>query len=107
MPALAVVIEPGGVRTDFGGRSFVFTNEGEIDDYQPLVNAYLEAAQSPSPTGQLEPEDVAEVIWEAANDESARLRYVVGDGANEMLDRRFDQEQDEAFVAGLRASFGL
>lgn len=32
------LIEPGGVNTDFGGRSFVFTHDPEFPDYQPLVH---------------------------------------------------------------------
>lgn len=108
------IIEPGGVRTDFSGRSFVFTHDPELADYQPLVQAATEAvaqaaseAQGSTPTGQQEPEEVAEVIWAAATDGSDRLRYVSGEGAQDLLGRRYSAEQDEAFVAGMRARFGL
>jgi NAD(P)-dependent dehydrogenase (short-subunit alcohol dehydrogenase family) len=99
------IIEPGGVRTDFAGRSFVFTNDPGLAEYQPLVGAFL--AASGSPTGLMEPGDVAEAIWEAATDGTSRLRYVCGDGARSLLGQRYSIEQDEAFVAGMRASFGL
>jgi NAD(P)-dependent dehydrogenase (short-subunit alcohol dehydrogenase family) len=99
------IIEPGGVRTDFSGRSFVFTNDPELAEYQPLVEAFTAAAGSP--TGQLEPEDVAEVVWEAATDGTSRLRYVCGEGATSLLGQRYSIEQDEAFVAGMRSRFGL
>lgn len=99
------IIEPGGVRTDFSGRSFVFTNDPDIEDYQPLVEAMLAAGGTP--TGVIEPEDVAEVIWTAATDGTSRLRYLAGAGAKSVLERRYSIEQDEEFVAGLRSQFGL
>lgn len=108
------IIEPGGVRTDFSGRSFVFTHDPELADYQPLVQAATEMvaraaseAQGSTPTGSQEPEEVAEVIWTAATDGSSRLRYVSGAGAQALLDQRYSGQQDETFVAGMRAQFGL
>lgn len=99
------IIEPGGVRTDFSDRSFVFTNDPELEGYQPLVEAFLSA--SGSPAGLMEPEDVAAVIWAAVTDDTTRLRYIAGDGARAVLAERCSPEQDEAFVTGLRARFGL
>jgi NAD(P)-dependent dehydrogenase (short-subunit alcohol dehydrogenase family) len=99
------IIEPGGVRTDFSGRSFVFTNDAKLAEYQPLVNAFQAAGDSP--TGQMAPEEVAEAIWDAATDGTSRLRYICGDGAKTLLGQRFSAEQDEGFVAGMRARFGL
>lgn len=108
------IIEPGGVRTDFSGRSFVFTHDPELADYQPLVQAATEMvaraaseSQGSTPTGSQEPEEVAEVIWTAATDGSSRLRYVSGAGAQALLDQRYSGQQDETFVAGMRAQFGL
>jgi NAD(P)-dependent dehydrogenase (short-subunit alcohol dehydrogenase family) len=108
------IVEPGGVRTDFSGRSFVFTHDPELADYQPMVQAAAAAveqaaseAQGSTPTGQQEPEEVAEVIWAAATDGTDRMRYVSGDGAATLLSQRYSAEQDEAFVAGMRAQFGL
>lgn len=99
------IIEPGGVRTDFSGRSFVFTHDPALADYQPLVDAFLAADQSP--TGLQEPEEVANAIWTAATDENQRLRYITSDGAAAVLGNRYSAEQDEAFVSGLRQQFGL
>ena len=99
------IIEPGGVRTDFSGRSFVFTNDLELEDYQPLVETFLAAGGSP--TRLIEPEDVAEVIWTATTDGTTQLRYLAGDGARTVLGQRYSPEQDEAFVHGLRTQFGL
>ncbi|MEM8903035.1 MAG: SDR family oxidoreductase [Actinomycetota bacterium] len=99
------IIEPGGVRTDFSGRSFVFTHDPGLADYQPLVDAFLAAGGTP--TGLIEPEDVAAAIWSAVTDGTQQLRYQVGPGAQEILGQRYSADRDEAFVAGLRAGFGL
>lgn len=99
------IIEPGGVNTDFSGRSFVFTNDPSLEDYQPLVEAFLTAGGTP--TGKMEPEEVAEVIWTAVTDGTTQLRYLAGDGARTVLSQRYSAEQDEAFVANMRATFGL
>lgn len=101
------IVEPGGVNTDFAGRSFVFTHDPELTDYQPLVDMATAAIEDAEQGGNQEPEDVAEVIFAAATDGTAQLRYVSGDGARELLAMRYSADQDEQFVAGMRAQFGL
>ncbi|MBT8215902.1 MAG: SDR family oxidoreductase [Acidimicrobiia bacterium] len=101
------LVEPGGVNTDFGGRSFVFTQNPELTDYQPLVDAAIAAMETGTPSGNQEPEEVAEVILIAATDDTMQLRYISGDGAKALLANRYSAEQDEQFVAGMRSQFGL
>lgn len=101
------IVEPGGVNTDFGGRSFVFTNDEALEAYQPLVKAFVDAMANMDASGNQEPEEVAEVVWTAATDDSDRLRYISGVGAKATLNRRFSIDQDEAFVAGMRKTYGL
>jgi NAD(P)-dependent dehydrogenase (short-subunit alcohol dehydrogenase family) len=101
------IVEPGGVNTDFGGRSFVFTADPELTDYQPLVDMAAAALETGTPSGNQEPEEVAEVIFAAATDGTAQLRYISGEGAKAFLANRYSAEQDERFVTGLRAQFGL
>jgi NAD(P)-dependent dehydrogenase (short-subunit alcohol dehydrogenase family) len=43
------IVEPGGVNTDFGGRSFVFTTDPALTDYQPLRRPRRPGC--PHPTG--------------------------------------------------------
>ncbi len=101
------IVEPGGVNTDFGGRSFVFTHDPELTDYQPLVDMAAAALEQGTPSGSQEPEEVAEVIFAAATDGTSQLRYISGEGAKALLANRYSSEQDEQFMAGMRAEFGL
>lgn len=102
------LVEPGGVATDFAGRSFVFTNDPAIAEYQPMAQALMAAmAASAGDASLQQPAEVAEVIWQAVHDASARLRFVSGEGARQLLAARYDAEQDEAFVDGMRKRFGL
>jgi NAD(P)-dependent dehydrogenase (short-subunit alcohol dehydrogenase family) len=101
------LIEPGGVNTDFGGRSFVFTHDPELADYQPLVDAATAALEAGTPSGNQEPQEVAEVIFGAATDGTSQLRYISGEGAKAFLANRYSADQDEQFVEGMRAQFGL
>lgn len=101
------IVEPGYVNTDFGGRSFAFTNDEELEAYQPLVKAFMEAAGTMDTSAYQEPEEVAEVIWTAATDDSDQLRYISGVGAKATLSARYSIDQDETFVAGIRKTYGL
>ena len=101
------IVEPGVVKTDFSGRSFVFTTDPNLEEYQPMVDAMTTMMANMDTSGHQEPEGVAQVIWNAATDGTDQLRYISGDGAVELLGGRYSSEQDEAFVASMRAQFGL
>lgn len=100
------LVEPGGVKTDFAGRSFDFSNDESLAEYQPLVQALLAAMANMDTSAHQTPEEVAEVIFTAATDSSPRLRYVSGEGAKALLATRYKGDE-EAFLAGLRAQFGI
>lgn len=101
------IVEPGGVKTDFAGRSLVFTSDAKLMEYQPMVDAMTSAMDGMDTSGHQDPEEVAEVIWSAATDGTDQLRYISGEGAIELLGKRYSNEQDEAFIAGMRRNFGL
>lgn len=99
------IVEPGMINIDFAGRSFDFQNNENLTEYQPIVGAVMqgfgEAAQNSS-----EPEVVANVIYEAATDNSDTLRYRAGADAHQYLDGR-QAIGDEAFVKEMKKNFGL
>jgi NAD(P)-dependent dehydrogenase (short-subunit alcohol dehydrogenase family) len=101
------LVEPGGVKTDFGGRSFVFTNDDSLAEYQPMVQAAVAQMSQGTPSGSQEPAEVAEVIFAAATDESDQMRFISGDGAKQLLASRYSPEQDEAFLGEMRKRFGM
>jgi NAD(P)-dependent dehydrogenase (short-subunit alcohol dehydrogenase family) len=93
------IVEPGMIRTDFGGRSFDFAMDEGVADYAPTVAAmgrlFGKLASNPSA-----PELVADVIWAAANDTSNLLRFRAGPDAEALLDRR-KREDDAAFIGSI------
>lgn len=99
------VVEPGGIRTDFGGRSLDFSNDPGLADYQPAVDSVL-SAFGPMLEGGSAPEAIAEAVYGAATDETPRLRYAAGDDAVGILSLRGASE-DGALFESVRAQFGL
>jgi NAD(P)-dependent dehydrogenase (short-subunit alcohol dehydrogenase family) len=99
------IIEPGMVKTDFAGRSFDFNNDPAMAEYQPLVGAFM-AALGPMAAQASHPDRVAEVIFNAATDDSDRLRYEAGPDAEQLLGARRASD-DATFIGGVRAQFGL
>lgn len=98
------IVEPGMIKTDFGGRSFDMVNDETMTQYQPVVQALFGAwsqAQNAS-----DPVVVAEVIWAAVTDGSTKLRYRAGADAEALLDARKAQD-DDTFIAGLKQTLGL
>ncbi|MEU4242710.1 SDR family oxidoreductase [Actinoplanes sp. NPDC026619] len=94
------IVEPGFVNTDFGGRSFDFTNDESLTEYQKLVGAFLTRLA----TDGDEPEVVAEVIYRAATDGTDQLRYTAGPCAAELLAARAATD-DATFLGGIEAQF--
>lgn len=99
------LVEPGMIKTDFGGRSLDFSNDTTLSEYQPLVQKLLDVFGPMMANGSA-PERIAEVIYTATADETNQLRYEAGADAMQMLaDRHASGEVH--FMAGMRAQFGL
>ncbi len=76
------IIEPGMIATDFAGRSFDFSNDESISEYQHMIKglfAIMPKMSENASSANL----VAEVIYEAATDGTDTLRYVVGEDAKQ------------------------
>lgn len=86
------IVEPGAIATDFSGRSFDFSNDTNLTEYQPLAEKTLAGMailfQIPSPASV-----VANVIYEAATDGTDQLRYTAGEDAKVMISKRWDMKE--------------
>lgn len=99
------IVEPGMIATDFGGRSFDFANEPEIEEYQGVVNKLM-TAWSNSDTPASEPSVVADVIWTSVTDGTDQLRYRAGEDAELLLTNR-KAADDATFIAHIKQQMGL
>lgn len=101
------LIEPGGVATDFGGRSLDMQHNQGFAEYNPFVNDFMTAMASfMNPETMTKPEQIAEVIYQAATDDSDTLRYRAGDDCKQLLSAR-DQMSDDEFFAMQKKQLGL
>lgn len=99
------LVEPGGIRTDFGGRSLDFGNDPALTEYQPLVQSVLDVLGPMLAQGS-SPKAIAEIVFAAATDTSSLLRFEAGADAQRMLGLRRAND-DDSFFAGLKAQFGV
>lgn len=88
------LVEPGAIATDFAGRSFDFSTDEGLTEYQPIVQKILTVFPTMVKNAS-RPEIVTKVIFEAATDGKSKLRYMAGadaklyDFLNKILGYRF------------------
>lgn len=78
------LVEPGAVNTHFFGRSSDRANATGERAYEEYSTAQFAVMDKTGPGGSSS-EDAAEVIFQAANDATARLRYQVGIDAKSLI----------------------
>lgn len=101
------IVEPGGVATDFGGRSLDMQHNPELTEYNEFVNKFMTAMQSSmNPENMSKPEQIAEVIYTAATDGTDTLRYRAGADAEYLLTAR-SKMTDEAYFEMQKKQMGL
>ena len=96
------IVAPGGMKTDFFTRSF---DAGRHPAYDVLVDKVMSIITDPK---QMEtystPDQIAEVVYEAATDGKAQLRYLAGADAKATYATRL-QLGDEAFRRAMEQQF--
>ena len=97
-------ISPGGITTDFTGRSLsVAQHEAYADLLQKLMATQDSSVQQSQFSA---PEAIAEVVYEVATDQKDQLRYQAGTDAVAIYAQRL-AVGPEAFRQGVAAQFGL
>ena len=101
------IVEPGGVATDFGGRSLDMQHNPELHEYNDFFNSFTEAFGKAMDVSMMStPDFIADVIYKAATDESDNLRYAAGADAEKLLDARSSMN-DEDFFEMIQTNFGF
>ncbi|MUP39704.1 SDR family oxidoreductase [Labilibaculum euxinus] len=80
------LIEPGAVATDFATRSLEMFNTEEYPDYDIILQKTQDFFSNSKVSSS--PEQVAEIIFNAATDDSKQLRYIVGEDAKQIAEYR-------------------
>lgn len=101
----AKFVAPGGVATDFAGRSLSVTFSDDNHPYAANVSKAL-AAWDTRRGNYAAPEQVAEVIYQAVTDGSPQIRYLSGADA-EMLYNTRRTMNDAEYLQQMRTHFGL
>ncbi|OMQ08515.1 SDR family oxidoreductase [[Flexibacter] sp. ATCC 35103] len=90
-------VSPGGIKTEFLHGSL---DTGVKPEYQAMANKMFENVDAMFEMAST-PEQIADVVYEAATDGKTQLRYVAGEDAKALYKQRQEQG-DEVF----RAAFG-
>lgn len=95
-------VAPGGMKTDFFTRSF---DVGRHPKYDDLVSKVMSVITDPTQMSSYStPDQIAEVVYEAATDGKRQLRYVAGADAKTTYAARL-QLGDERFREAIRQQF--
>jgi NADP-dependent 3-hydroxy acid dehydrogenase YdfG len=101
------IVEPGAVFTDYGGRSLDAHLENIPAEYTAFVHKLIPQYQKMvNPAIMSKAEQIAEIIFTAATDETNQLRYIAGDDAKKLLSAR-DKMNDDEFVGMIKSSLTI
>ena len=101
------IVAPGGVATDFGGRSLDMQHDPQLAEYNDFFSTFTEAfGKAMDPSMMSTPNMIADVIYTAATDESDTLRYAAGADAEQLLVARSSMG-DEDFFKMMQTNFGF
>ena len=95
-------VSPGGIATDFAGRSLDLTSHDAYNQQmQKVLGVFMDPERQKSYSTA---EQIAEVVFEAATDGKHQLRYPAGEDAKAMYAQR-NAVGDEAFRQGIKEMF--
>lgn len=98
------IVEPGGYKTEFAGRSMSLFGVNGVADYEPAFDKFIAMIEAwPMSENIIE---VAEAIYEAATDGTEKLRYPVGHDAAPIIQARHDMD-DAGFKKMIAAQMGI
>jgi NAD(P)-dependent dehydrogenase (short-subunit alcohol dehydrogenase family) len=101
------IIEPGGVKTDFAGRSLELMQKDGLHAYDESVKRAMAVFMSPERgSAYAEASEIAEVIYTAATDGTNQLRYLAGKDAEAKTAER-SKMSDEVYSDWAIAHFNL
>ncbi|MDB5087646.1 MAG: family oxidoreductase [Mucilaginibacter sp.] len=98
------IVEPGGYKTEFAGRSMTLFSTDDLDEYQPAFNKFTDMIDHWPMSENIS--EVADVIYEAATDDTEKLRYPVGHDAVQLIAAR-QQMDDVDFKTMMTAQMGI
>jgi NAD(P)-dependent dehydrogenase (short-subunit alcohol dehydrogenase family) len=79
-------VAPGGILTDFAGRSLDFNKQVEYSDIENKLLETVDVMMKNASTA----EQIADVVYEAATDDKDQVRYLAGADANMLYARRLE-----------------
>lgn len=97
------IIEPGATDTSFVGSANMGGNDS-IKNYQKFDKTALETYSILNEKSQSTTEEIADVILEAAEDKSGRLRYLIGEDTERLLNAR-NTMTDQEYVNYMRRTY--
>jgi len=101
---LLKIVEPGGYKTEFAGRSMTLIGADGPEDYKHSFNKFIALLDNWPMSENLG--EVANAIYAAATDGTETLRYPVGHDATQLVETR-RQMDDVAFKKMMGAQTGM
>lgn len=98
------IVEPGGYKTEFAGRSMTLFSTDGLDEYGPAFNKFMGMLDHWPMSENIS--EVADAIYEAATDATEKLRYPVGHDAVQLIETR-QQMGDVDFKKMMTAQTGI
>ncbi|MEZ0451808.1 SDR family oxidoreductase [Sphingobacterium thalpophilum] len=77
-------VAPGGIATDFAGRSLDINRTSDYQDIEDKILEQMDLMMQNASTA----EQIAHVVYEAATDNKDQIRYLAGEDANGLYERR-------------------